>query len=318
MKYISVQPGTIYYAWQVEVMLYNFEKMGVTLSDVQVLFSTNQGISREAINLMYAYTKKGVEFFFYADKRDKPFYVSSIRPNVLSQHFSNFPELEQETIFYHDCDIVFTKPIDWLKVKRVKDNRWIGSDTRGYIGYEYIKSKGEKVLLEMCRIMQLDPALVWNNDNGVIGAQYLMKGLTSEFWHRVERDSEFLYVRISALNDEILNKKDTPVDYDPLQIWCADMWALLWGAWRKGVITEVDKDFEFCWATTKTKSLTTKEAFTEFNIMHNAGVTESDEGLFFKGNYINSLPYHLDLSIDEGASQEYYKIIQEVEKLSVL
>lgn len=318
MKYLSVQPATLYYAWQLEVMLFNFEKKGVRLSDVIILFSTNEGVSREAINLLSSYSKKGVQFYFYPDKRKSNFYVSSIRPNVLSQHFANFPELSQEVIFYHDCDIIFSKNIDWLLKKEVTETRWLGSETKGYIGYEYIKSKGEKVLSEMCRIMQTDPLLVWHNDKGVIGAQYLMKGLTSEFWTRVERDSEFLFVKISALNDEIKANHATPADYNPLQIWCADMWALLWGAWRKGIITEVDRDFDFSWATTTTKSLASKEAFEACNIMHNAGVTADDKDLFFKGAYINSLPYNLDLKIREGASAEYYKVIQEVEKISVL
>lgn len=36
------------------------------------------------------------------------------------------------------------------------EQRWLGSGTKGYIGYEYIKSKGEKVLSEMYRIMRTD------------------------------------------------------------------------------------------------------------------------------------------------------------------
>jgi hypothetical protein len=109
-----------------------------------------------------------------------------------------------------------------------------------------------------------------------------------------------------------IKKAETP-EYHELQIWTADMWAVLWGAWRLGFETKVHENFDFCWATSNI------DKFNSSNIYHNAGVVNSENGLFYKGNYIQSLPYSLSLDIkSEKASKKYYELIQEVGKKSVL
>jgi hypothetical protein len=48
-------------------------------------------------------------------------------------------------------------------------------------------------------------------------------------------------------------------------------------------------------------------------------VTGAEQGLFYKANYMNRLPYNENLNIKEGtASKKYWEIIQEVAKKSVL
>ena len=34
MKYICAQPATLYYGWQLDIMLTNFREVGINLSDV--------------------------------------------------------------------------------------------------------------------------------------------------------------------------------------------------------------------------------------------------------------------------------------------
>jgi len=37
IRYVSAQPATLYYAWQVEVMLNNFMEMGVNPNQVDIV-----------------------------------------------------------------------------------------------------------------------------------------------------------------------------------------------------------------------------------------------------------------------------------------
>lgn len=330
LRFVCAQPATLYYAWQVEVLINNFIEMGVDPSTIDIICLKQKGsIPEEWLKLIHHYP---VNFFFYEDKRKTKNYVSSIRPNLLKQHWELHPYLKSCAIFYHDCDIVFTKPVStWLLKELVDDDVWYGSDTRWYISHDYIKSKDHNVLEEMCSIMNLPVELIRNNEFNCIGAQYLMKDVTYDFWDRVESDSERLFKEITALNQRIIpvenklweedrkrweEEKGTPFTkpkYNPVQIWCADMWSVLWGAWRLGHKTVCHKSFEFSWATS------TEGDYNKMNIMHNAGVTDSVSGLFYKGHYMHKPPYGRTIEVkDNTASKKYLQWIQKTGKKSCL
>jgi hypothetical protein len=192
----------------------------------------------------------------------------------------------------------------------INDANWYGSDTRWYIAHSYIKGKGQQIIDRMCEIMDLPESLIIDNEMNAIGAQYLMKNINYEFWDRVETDSELLYRDITELNNQI--KQTTPT-YHELQIWCADMWAVLWGAWRLGYNTICHPNFDFSWGTS------TQDDYYKMNIMHNAGVVNSMSGLFYKAEYINKLPYNENLDIKENtASWHYWNWIHSTSKKSIL
>ena len=309
LRYVCAQPASEYYAWQVDVMLNNFRKQGINLNNVDIVCWKTNGIIPESWNKLANHY--AARFFFYDDKRETRHYISSIRPNILKQHWEKYPELVNDAIFYHDCDIVFTKPpTEWITDVMINDKRWYGSDTRWYIGHDYIKSKGDDILEAMCDIVGISKFEVERNELNAIGAQYLMKNIDYEYWNKVERDSERLFKEITDLNN--IKKRINP-SYHELQIWCSDMWAVLWLAWQMGAETRCHPNMEFSWGTS------TEEDFHRLNIMHNAGVTSPNEGLFYKALYMNSYPYNLDLQITEGsASKKYYEQIQKVEKITCL
>jgi hypothetical protein len=162
----------------------------------------------------------------------------------------------------------------------------------------------------MCEIVNIDPVIpkLMNSNSG--GAQYILKNIDHTFWEKVEKDCEELYYQISQLN---ILKKEKDSSYHELQIWCADMWAVLWNGWLRGHETKVIKELDFCWATD------VEDRFNNSTIFHNAGVTCSCGGKFYKANFVDSVPYNLNLRIKEGtASYRYYQEIQEVEKKSPL
>lgn len=315
-------------------MLTNFIENGVNPQDIHIVcWKPNGVISKEWLSL--AETFKDVSFFFYDDIRESKNYISSIRPNILKQHFNLYPELQDQTIFYHDCDIIFTKPIsEWLTKEMIEDDKWYGSDTRWYIGHDYIKSKGDEVLADMCQIVNISEEVVKRNELNSIGAQYIMKNIDAAFWDKVEKDAENLFTvinfkkpfyekawekkmlldsKVTKTKEGKLIKEGKEIKYHELQIWCADMWAVLWNAWLRGNTTLVHKNLEFSWGTSSL------EVYNKCNIMHNAGVINPQTGLFFKGSYTQSHPYNDDLQIKEGtASNEYWKFIKKVGKTSCI
>ena len=116
VTFMCVQPAIPYFAWQLEVMLENFKSLGIHENnqiDILIAYNTNESDFQDKLDTMNKVEqryKDVADFFYYTDTRVYPFsYTSSIRPNLLKQHFKKFPQLEEECVFYHDCDIIFTK-----------------------------------------------------------------------------------------------------------------------------------------------------------------------------------------------------------------
>lgn len=321
MIYICAQPAELYFAWQVEVMLNNFIAMGVDLKDVDIVCSCDE-VPIEWVKMQQAYQ---ANFYFYKDTRVRKHYTSSIRPNILKQHFAKYPDLKKETIFYHDCDIVFARPpSEWIEEFMITDDKCYGSDTNGYISASYIESKGHNLFLKMCGIVNINPNLVRSNDKNCIGAQYLLKGIDRKFWEEVEINSESLFFEIKPESvkarekereqfiktNKDPNKKFDKEVYNELQIWCADMWAVLWQLWKDNKETVVHPNFSFSWAPYEANN------YDLHNIMHNAGICDPGQrpehkSFFYKQEYRNSLPYdHCRPIKFDSVSRKYFEWVK--------
>jgi hypothetical protein len=319
LRYVCAQPAIPYYTWQVEVMLNNFIEMGVNPNHIDVVCTKPNGEIPEAWSKLAH--KYAARFFFYEENRETKHYPSSTRPNILKQHFKAHPYLKDDAIFYYDADIIFTQPPhQWITSEMINDDKWYGSDTRWYIAHSYIVSKGEDILDKMCEIVNIDKQVVKDNELNCIGAQYLMKDIDYDFWNTVEIHSERLFKEITDMNEEkvqidrrTMSEGESRAPYHPIQIWCADMWAVLWNGWMIGKETVCHPNFEFSWGTSDINT------YNRHNIFHNAGVTSSEGGLFYKAQWMNELPYGKDLKInDNTASNEYWKWIQKVGNKSCL
>ena len=278
MKYICAQPAIDYYTWQVEVMINNFIKNGANPGDIQIVCAHYGSISEKWQSLAKGYPE--VKFFFYPDQRQKPCYISSVRPHILYQHWVSNPELINETIFYHDCDIVFSKPIDFEGL--IENDTCYVSDTVSYIGAEYVRSKGEHYLDFMADIVNVNKQYIIEQEKNSGGAQYILKNIPIEFWKKVYYDSENLY---RLITNQIKKDKAADPSMHEIQIWCADMWAVLWNLWFWDKQVLVSDKLSFSWATSGINE------WDKHPIYHNAGVTSGQNGLFYKGAYINKLPY---------------------------
>jgi hypothetical protein len=308
MKFICAQPAIDYYTWQVEVMLNNFLANGVNPEDIHIVCGYRTGVSDKWKKLAKHF--KDVNFFFYLDDRYKPTYISSIRPHILYQHWLNNPELQNETVFYHDCDIVLSKTVDFNDL--LNDDKCYVSDTISYIGANYIRSKGEHYLNLMTSIVNINKDFVIDQEKNSGGAQYILKNIPTEFWKKAYYDSETLYRMVT---EQINKDKAVDPSIHEIQIWCADMWAVLWNLWFFDKNVEVTQNLSFSWATSGIQE------WDKHMIYHNAGVTQDRKDLFFKGAYINRNPYE-DVAkgefSDKHCSSKYVEEILKTKEVTCL
>lgn len=297
MIYLSAQPATDYYAWQVEVYLNNFLSMGIEGENIHVVNSVED---ERTIPLNWNRIRNSfptVNFYFYKDTRMDRSYVPGVQAHILKKHFQANQWLEKEAVFFHDSDFVFTKKFNFEPY--LKNDVWYFSDTISYIGADYIKNKSKDLLQIMCDIVGVDREFVEDNQNNSGGAQKLIKNVDYKYWEEVEKSSLSLY-KIPDI-ERYKHEKDP----HPLQIWCASMWAELWTAWKLNREVRVIKDFDFCWATDPIQK------WGNVYFYHNAGVTNSTSGMFYKGDYIDKLPYDTKLKLDKTkCSILYYKLIK--------
>ncbi len=307
LRYICAQPAIDYYTWQVEVMINNFIKNGVNPNYIDIVCGINNNVVPDKWKTL-AGTYNTVRFFFYNDTRQSPAYISSIRPNILKQHFAAHPYLKDEAIFYHDCDVIFTKAPNWNEF--LDDDVWYLSDTRSYIGAEYIKSKRFGIYEKMCEIVGIPEHIPETNELDSGGAQYLMKNIDADYWEKVERDSETLYKYFQ----EHLREHPASKEYHPIQMWTADMWAVLWNAWYFNHSAKVIPEMDFAWPT---QGL---DMWNKCTIYHNAGVTNDKERMFYKGIYQQIQPYGIKLEDydDQRGSIKYVEAILETAKKTCL
>jgi len=311
MIYLSCQPAIQKFTWEVEVYINNFVQMGVSPENIHVVCGLD--LNEKEIPLSWQKLKNHftkVNFFFYYDTRERNnTYQPSIQAHLLEKHWLANPDLEKKSVFFHDSDFVFTKPLDFEPF--LKDDIWYLSNTISYIGYNYISSKGEEIIDAMCDIAEIDKELVKNNQKKSGGAQKLIKNVPSWYWNKVYKLQLEWWNKIPPISKRIA--KNTK-NYTELQHWTMSMWAELWMAWKIGKETKVPKEFDFNFATDNISDWFTKYFY------HNAGVINENQGMFFKGLFNNKLPYDYEIKNPkfDVTSWKYYQLIKEVGKKSCL
>lgn len=301
LKLISAQPATQYYAWQVEVYLNQFIMLGYSPSDIHVVAGYVHDIDESWYKLYYAFPDVEIHFYKYTETE----YAPAMQSYILAQHFAKHEYLTDCAVFFHDADFLFTKYFDFTPY--LNDDTWYFSDTISYIGADYIKGKSPAILDMMCQTVGIDKSVVESNQQNSGGAQKLMKGLTAGYWREVNVHSNNLHSLLKKLSHI------RPEGHQfGIQVWTASMWAELWTAWKLGFSVSVPKEFDFCWATCHSSR------WDELSFFHNAGVTSGNRGMFFKGDFVNTLPYGVKLDVKEDhCSRQYYDLVQSTESCLV-
>lgn len=286
MKLILAQPAVKRFQWELEVLLANIRQFGDF--DVVLLFTRHDDTVPQ-----YLADKYGARCFVYEDRRTDKSYIPSVRPWLLWQYLKGDPAREQEQYFYIDADIIFREWPDFATLS--SDPKMVpGSDCDSYIGYDYLISRrnGQDIVNNMATICGITPEQMYGVPG--IGAQILLNQPKAEFWRRAYNDSNAIYEYFRWVDSDV-------------QKWTAEMWAQQWGWVRDGIRPVIATELDFCrptddlivWDTVK--------------IMHNAGVLGSEE-LFFKGKYVDTMPFDDDLSYvnPKKVSIKYVEAIKNV------
>jgi len=299
MKFILCQPAIKRFEWELEVVITNLKNLGA--KEIVLLFAKwDDSIPK------YFKDNYNVEVHVYDDSpRDKR-YIPSVKPYLWWKYLEEDSSREIEDYFYIDSDVIF-REIPNLSNVDYNSNKWVGSDCAGYLGIEYIDSKGKDLLSGMCKVIGIKENVIRENQP-IAGAQWIIAHPTAEYWKKVYQDSIKLYQYLNSIEKSYIKANDS--DYTPIQKWTAEMWAQLWNVYYFDKKTRVSDELDFTWATDPI------EKWYENKIYHNAGVTSEENNMFFKGKYVDKTPFHDNLENinNEKACYKYVEAIKQVER----
>lgn len=304
MLFLTAQPDNYYFLWQLELQIFNLKNLGIPARDIHILLGYDPDTGLQQYFKEFIGINMDAMFFPYPDFRESKKYPSSVRPHIIKQHIRSYPELAKTPIFYIDSDVLLRELPDFEKLE--KDDCWYVSDTRNYLDGNYILRVGSNELFSgMCKLIGISPILVIENSENTGGAQYILKDISYEFFDKVERDSESLFSLMNMYNNssaeqEYIQSGKLRREYQGIQAWCSDMWALLWNAWLYGKKVYIHEELDFCWPNEPIKS------WYEKKILHYSGVIkEKKENFFCKGNYVHSSPFYDSIDYIDKSSCSY-------------
>lgn len=289
MKYILCQPAITRFKWELEVCLTNLKNLGI--KDIVLLFSKGE----PEIPIFFK-EKYGAEVHVYDDNRADKAYHPSIKPYLWWKYLEEDPKREDERYLYIDSDVIFREKLNLRKMPS-KNDVWYCSDCNGYLNLDYIRQcqNGEALLRDMAHIVGVTVESLETINYNSGGAQWCITRPKKDYWEKVYKDSSALF--------HYLNAQDSNI-----QKWTAEMWAQLWNMMYFNIGPKIHDELAFCWATDDIAE------WDKVKIYHNAGVTEQDEELFFKGKYTDKVPFEEDLSFvsSEHCSVKYVEAIKAV------
>jgi hypothetical protein len=291
LKFICAQPDDVYYTWQVHAWLESLRAIGHSDKAIVLVYTPSfreYNGKWEKVKELYP----EAQFAFYKDSGDVSqqlgTYIPVLRPYVLMKYYQEHPEMSAKAVFYCDCDILFT---DKFNVDEyINDDVCYLSDTNSYINATYFDSKIHQVkpdkleeyktrdiLAELTSMIGISREIAEANNEHSGGAQYFLKNVDANFWHKVMNDCIIIRKYLQYINRQFFVSEEAG-----FQSWCADMWAVLWNLWLRDIETKNIPEMEFSWASDSI------EKVERLGLFHNAGITQQNMGTypaFYKGAY---------------------------------
>jgi len=308
------QPTDKFFLWQINLYVESCLEVGFDEDRIHVLLYKPIGRNYDKQyweQLLKIYPK--LQIFVYEDKGVQNFlgtYIPILRPHTLWQHFLAYPELQNETILYTDCDILWIKGIDIEKL--FDDDVCYVSDAKSYLNVSYFESKSKDVLptkfeeyktrdvvKELCDIVGIDKEVAVKNNDNTGGVQYILKNINADFWKKIQED--VMKIRVHLLN---FNKEFFENENKGIQGWCTDLWVLQYNLWKKEGGCKVVPELDFAWCNDPIEKLKITK------IYHNAGATgDFMDGypVFYKGKYHMGTDPTLDPHLEEVLTNEESK-----------
>lgn len=308
--FLSCQPHDLYFQWQIEVQIVNFREFGIS-DRMQIVVWYPKGVRLDRwMQLQRKYPE--VRIFLYEDEGvNLRLYIPQIRPHTLKKHFERYKdELKDKVIFYHDSDIIFNYLPDFEELVQ-GDICW-QSDTSSYLDWYYLRRKEAQGKVPdyeaidlLCSIGGISRETLKGYAKKTGGAQCILKNIDADFWADIEQQvlrirHEFYWGEPKNPNIGSVNHRYFRNENEGFQSWCADMWALNFALWKRGIKTDITPELDFSWATG------TAEDFLSKPIFHNAGVTKTDAGVFYKGDWKDKNPIGKDITVSPSKASWYY------------
>lgn len=293
MIFVSVNPDSVYFHWQVRVYLVNFLRLGIKPEQIQPVFLVEGEPSEGLKELAREFPVK----FFYYPLEERSVYPAT---NIFRGLKNHVKEMIGQKVFFHDADIVFLRKPCFVCLEKAPPDIWYGSNCRGYTGAGYIKKRSVTVFKELCRIVGVSPALVESMDepNRVVGAQWIIEAMTKSFWEKCQRDALEIWRYLKVYNNnQPLEKQIQKTGM---------MWSMLWNVWAAGIQTEVRPELSFTFASSNIQTC------NKVSILHNAGVTRAHTGVFSKLLFTKESPIGKDLS-GFDRTKSAWKYVEEIE-----
>ena len=319
LVFVTAQPDVPYFHWQAKIYSHNFIELGIKPEQIHIVFGIVNGNTeptKESLELK----EMGVNVHHYLDEREQRHYIPNIKPFLVSKWIKDYPELGK-CFFLHDADIIFRVLPDFEKL--LSDDISYLSDTKGYIGYDYINSCCERyekqhpssgkgqLIQEMADVIGVTVDCIKCNQENSGGGQYIIKNTNYEIWDKIYKDCTPLYDQMKDYHIRY------PIAPGEIQFWTAEMWSLLWNLWLFDVETEITNDLSFSWATDGVM------LYEKHPILHMAGVTHDLKSTkFYKGEFINVNPLnklkeninYFDYVDENSATIKYVEIMKRIVK----
>lgn len=287
---ICSQPDNTYFHWQNLIQFYNFKRLGM-LEDHRAVFLIRP--NEEPTEFILRFKEQFPNnVFIFKDEREQKHYIPTIKIHGVVKYLEQ--DTQQQDLMLIDSDIILREPIDYSLF--TENNTVYCSDTKGYLGYQYLKTKGDEIIKDMCGFMGItfEDVVEKNDQSG--GAQLYYKGINDllGYFKEVDEKAPKLY--------DLMVKHPTYNQYTPpIQAWTAEMWAVLWLLWKREVKTEIHQELDFRWATDPIQLWETTK------ILHMAGVTANMKDKFYKGRYIKLSPFkqNYDFISDNSITKKY-------------
>jgi hypothetical protein len=315
LKFLTVQPDDNYYVWQVHTWLESLKNINKSDKAVVIVFTPDFREFNEKWKEVEAlYPESEFSYIKDTDGISKliGIYIPIIRPYCLMKYFNAHPDMVSKAVFYCDCDVVFT---DRFNIDEyIDDDVCYLSDTNSYINASYFDSKindvlPEKlneymkadILSEVTSLVGINREICELNNDHSGGAQYLLKNIGASFWEKMIGDCITITYYLKNVNKQFFESENKG-----FQVWCADMWALLWNLWFREQETRIIPAMNFAWSSDHIDKL------ANVGILHNAGITSNTQGdipTFYKGNYHNNNSPFNDVYLQKVLNDERSKTL---------
>jgi hypothetical protein len=269
VQYVVSFDDNPYMAWQAEVMLYNFQKLGLSNQLWFSILYPDRQPSNDARRL--ASLHPNVRFYYNDAPRWREY--KAVCKSYGVAKLLDDPQIDRsmgDCVMVLDPDVLLDHLIPFTE-EMLQDECIYGSDTASYLSFNHFhrdRDVSKEHMTQLCSLVGESNRVLSGYEraestHSVIGAQYLFKDVDAAFFYKIAQDAWKLYQYATLIAKE----------GNKCQVWCmGDMLSFLLNSIQRVGVERVrvpqDAILDFTWATNSI------EEYGKYAIVHMAGVTE--------------------------------------------